>query len=335
MTGIRLTGSAVLPIGIALTILLVGCAGQTTPTPAVVSPPPVVATVQVPTRTPQPTPTARPTNTLVPTLPLPPTRTPVPLPDLEPYARYMLELINRDRRAAGLLPVQWDETAVRVARAHAEEMASYVYLSHWNLAGYGPEHRYFFAGGRDAVRENVYAYYQRSTTGSGIPIQDWQKIVEQAQETLMESASHRENILQPSHTHVGIGIGYNPTLGEVRIAQEFVDRYVVLEPVAESARPGDAVAIAGRLLPGASSPLINLAYEPLPTPMSVADLNKTGSYTPRAETFHALKPLVEGSRFRATIRFTELDRSGLYHIRVWVEREGQPILAGNVIIPLR
>ncbi len=334
MTG--LAKRAAFLVGVALCILLTACATRapqlpTRPPAAIGSP---TARPTQPSTTPAPR-TPRPTNTLVPTLTLQPTRTPTPQPDLSAVARYMLELINRDRQAAGLSPVQWDETAARAAQAHAEEMATYVYLSHWNLAGYGPEHRYFFAGGRDAVRENVYAYYQRSTAGVGIPIQDWQSTVEQAQEALMESPGHRDNILQPSHTHVGVGIGYNATLGEVRIVQEFVDRYVALDPVPELVRLGDAVEVAGRLLPGAASPLINLAYEPFPTPMSVADLNQTGSYTPRAEIFQALQPRVEGSKFWATVRFTESDRPGLYHIRVWIEREGQRIFAGNAIVAVR
>lgn len=317
----------------AVLVVLAACASASprapTRAPATVAPTAAQATPIATARTP------RPTNTLVPTLTPRPTRTPTPAPDLDAAARYMLDLINRDRRAAGLSAVQWDDTAARAAQAHAEEMARYVYLSHWNLAGYGPEHRYFFAGGRDAVRENVYAYYQRSSTGVGIPIQDWQKIVEQAEESLMQSAGHRDNILQPSHTHVGIGIGYNEALGEVRIAQEFVDRYVTLDPVAESVGAGEFIEIAGATLPGASSPLINLAYEPFPTPMSIADLNKTGTYTSRAEVFEALKPQVEGNRFRATIRFSELDRPGLYHIRIWVEKAGKPIFAGNAIVALR
>ena len=326
---------AMVLMGITLISALIGCAGRSASTP-IARPTATrpLATVRVQTPTPRPSPTPRPTNTLVPTLTVAPTRTPKPSPDLETFARYMMDLINRDRQAAGFPPVQWDETAARAAQVHAEEMARYVYLSHWNLDGYGPEHRYNYAGGRDAVRENVYAYYQRSSTGAGIPIQDWQKAVEEAEEALMQSAGHRDNILQPSHTHVGIGIGYNPALGEVRIAQEFVDRYVVLDPVPEAVRAGDAVEIAGRMLPGVSSPLFNLAYEPLPTPMSVAELNKTSTYTSRAEVLEALKPQVEGSRFRATIRFAESGRPGLYHIRVWVERSGQMIFAANVIIPL-
>ncbi len=318
-----------------LVVLLTACVapGPRTPTRAPYTH--VPTTVQTaPTITPTPR-TPRPTNTLVPTLTPRPTRTPTPPPDLSAAARHMVELINRDRQAAGLSPVQWDEIAARAAQAHAEEMASYVYLSHWNLAGYGPEHRYCFAGGRDAVRENVYAYYQRSSTGAGIPIQDWQTIVENAQEALMESAGHRENILQPSHTHVGIGIGYNAALGEVRIAQEFIDRYVALDPLPEIAHRGDRVEVTGKILGGVSSPIINLAYEPFPTPMLVAALNQTATYASRAEVFQAINPRVEGNRFSATIRIGESYKPGLYHVRVWASRGSEYILVGNAILTVR
>jgi len=334
MTG--LAKRAAFLVGVALCILLAACATRTpqlpTRPPATIATPTARPTQSGPTPAPR---TPRPTNTLVPTLTLPPTRTPTPQPDLPAAARYMMELVNRDRQAAGLSPVQWDETAARAAQAHAEEMAHYVYLSHWNLAGYGPEHRYFFAGGRDAVRENVYAYYQRYSTGSAIPVTNWQDLVAQAEQALMESPGHRENILQPSHTHVGIGIGYNPAKGEVRIAQEFVDRYVALDPVPESVRPGESVEISGRILSGISSPLINLAYEPFPTPMSVAELNRTSTYASRAEIFQALNPRMDGDRFSATIRLGESDKPGLYHVRVWADQGGEYIFVGNVILAMR
>ena len=261
--------------------------------------------------------------------------TPTPEPDFTALARYMMELVNRDRQAAGREPLEWDETAARAARSHAEEMAVYGYLSHWNLVGYGPEHRYAFAGGRDSVRENVYSYYQRLSNGEGVPVEDWRGAIEQAQKTLMESPGHRENILLASHTHVGIGIAYEPKRGEIRIAQEFVDRYVILEPLPEEVSQGDAVEIVGQVLPGASTPLINLAREPFPSPRTVEELNTTSTYNSSAAIYLALNPVVDGDRFTATIRFSDSDAPGLYHVRVWVFQGGQQLLAGNVILRLR
>lgn len=260
---------------------------------------------------------------------------PTPEPDFATLALYMMDLVNRDRQAAGLEPLEWDETAARAAQSHAEEMAVHGYLSHWDLTGYGPEHRYALAGGRDSVRENVYSHYQRFSNGQGVPVEDWRGAIAQAQATLMESPGHRENILLASHTHVGIGIAYEPARGEIRIAQEFVDRYVVLEPMADEVSQGDAVEVVGRMLRGASNPLINLAREPFPSPRSVEELKTTSTYTSSAAVYFALNPAVDGDRFAATIRFTTSDAPGLYHVRLWVLQSGQQVLAANAILRLR
>ena len=47
----------------------------------------------------------------------------------------------------------------------------------------------------------------------------------------MDSPGHGANILVPAHTHVGVGIAYRPDLGELRLVQEFVNRYVELDPL--------------------------------------------------------------------------------------------------------
>ena len=84
----------------------------------------------------------------------------------------MLRLINRDRQSAGLPPVAWDNVAARAGQSHAEEMLAGNYMSHCNQAGYGPDHRYAFAGGLDAVFENVYSSYYRYSDGQGVPISE-------------------------------------------------------------------------------------------------------------------------------------------------------------------
>ena len=260
---------------------------------------------------------------------------PTPGPDFTALARYMMDLVNRDRQAAGVEPLEWDEAAARAAQGHAEEMAVYGYLSHWDLMGYGPEYRYAMAGGSDSVRENVYSYYQRFSNGQGVPVEDWRGAVAQAQTTLMQSPGHHENILLASHTHVGIGIAYEPARGEIRIAQEFVDRYVILDSLPDEVNQGDAVEVSGRALPGASKPLINLAREPFRLPMTVEELNATPTYDSPATIYMALSPVVDGDRFSVTIRFTTSDAPGIYHVRVWVLQSGQQVLAANAILRLR
>ncbi len=241
-------------------------------------------------------------------------------PDLAALALRLLELVNVDRAAAGLAPVAWDPIAAQAGQEHSEEMADLGYMSHWNLDGYGPEHRYSFAGGLDFVQENVYRLVHRWADGSGAPIEDWEKVLADAQAALMDSPGHRANILAPEHTHLGVGMAYRADTGTVSIAQEFVNRYVQVEPLPRRARPGDRVILRGTLLPGSADPLVNIAYEPFPAPMTLDALNQTGTYTPAAQHL-AVPPVQVGADGRFVSEYT-LDAGaapGLYHILVWVE----------------
>ncbi|HYP87234.1 MAG TPA: CAP domain-containing protein, partial [Polyangiaceae bacterium] len=70
-------------------------------------------------------------------------------------SRYMLTLINRDRAAAGLEPVELDPVATVGAERHARDMAKHGFTAHWGTDGSVPEQRYTEAGGTDMVQENV------------------------------------------------------------------------------------------------------------------------------------------------------------------------------------
>src|SRR2546423_12833131 len=69
--------------------------------------------------------------------------------------QYLLELINLDRASAKLKPVALDPVATAAGQAHAEDMARYHYLSHFNQQGKPPDERYTESGGTDHVSENV------------------------------------------------------------------------------------------------------------------------------------------------------------------------------------
>lgn len=148
----------------------------------------------------------------------------------------------------------------------------------------------------------------------------------------MDSPGHGANILVPAHTHVGVGIAYRPDLGELRLVQEFVNRYVELDPLPKELPLGAAVEINGRLLAGATDPLVNLAYEPLPQPLSAAELAETSSYQSVAQFFSAPRTTVDGDLFRAQAIIDHNDETGLYHIWVFVTVAGQQVLAAAPII---
>ncbi len=253
------------------------------------------------------------------------------LMELQPY---MLKLINKDRQSNGLKPVEWDELAAQVGLAHTQEMADNQYMSHWNLAGYGPDIRYSFASGTEWDQENVYSSWQRYDNGTPVPVTDWKKQIEDAQKALMNSPGHRANILNPDHTHVGVGLAYNPKTGEFRVAQEFINRFITINNLPVQAKPGSDIRINFRLLNGVTDPVVNLAYEPFPQPLSLDQLKATSSYSSPAQFVASFETTSEANGDRlADIKIG--DTPGLYHIQIWVTNSGRSPQAVDWVISVR
>jgi uncharacterized protein YkwD len=324
---IALVAGGILALAVLVFFAVRALTGKESPTPTVAATSPITGTAPPQT---SPTPTrALPTTGT----PSPPSLGPVS-PDIPSLQQLMLTLINEERRANGLVELAWDVTAASAGLAHAQDMAQLEYLSHWNTEGYGPQHRYAGASGLDAVRENVYMY-EHSPGGAPTTPDEWVDLIRQAHQSLMASPGHRDNILAPEHTHVGIGIAYDADTGRLRIAQEFVDRYVTLQPLPRRASLGDGVAISGRIGSDGSDPLLNLAYEPFPEPMGLAELNATGTYSSGVEIYQSLPLAVEADgRFRQQVMLDHEGQFGLYHIRIWVDVDGASVLANDVIVEI-
>ena len=231
----------------------------------------------------------------------------------------LLELINQDRSAAGLTPVVWDETAAEAGQRHAEEMAELGYLSHWNFDGYGPDYRYSQVGGLHMAQENVFSYSKHTEDGKAAPITDWEAVAVTTQASLMASEGHRNNILAPEHTHVGIGVAYQSATGEFRVAQEFVNQYIDLQPPPLRVTGGERFVVQGTLSEGVSNPVINLAYEGYPSPLSLEELDSRDTYRSPAIFLQEIPFQLNGSDLVFEMEISPGSLSGLYHLRIWVD----------------
>lgn len=105
--------------------------------------------------------------------------------------RKLFDLINQERKKAGVSPLQIDEKTFKAAKIKSQDMNDNSYFSHTSptfgssttlLKNEGVSYRYF--------GENIAKNYS----------------VENAHNSLMNSEGHRKNILNPNYTHVGIGI---------------------------------------------------------------------------------------------------------------------------------
>ena len=107
------------------------------------------------------------------------------------YAKEMLNLINQERAANGVLQLKWNEELAKVAQAKAQDMVDNNYFSHTSptygspfdmMKSFGISYRY--AGENIAKNSSV----------------------AKAHTALMNSEGHRKNILNSNFTSIGIGI---------------------------------------------------------------------------------------------------------------------------------
>lgn len=103
----------------------------------------------------------------------------------------MLNLINKERAAAGLNPLAYDAKLTELARMKAQDMITNNYFSHTSPT-YGSPF--------DMMKKYgvVYHYAGENLAGASD--------VNTAHVNLMNSPGHKANILKPEYTKVGIGV---------------------------------------------------------------------------------------------------------------------------------
>lgn len=256
-----------------------------------------------------------------------------PRMNLDEARKYMLLLINKDRAEHDLKPVALDETANIAAQVHAEEMAQNVYLSHVNLAGEKPDVRYTKAGGVDSASENTYLWWSSysSTPPTSLPLQVPEQTFARSDIEAIEASymnevppldGHRRQILNPHHTHVGIGLGRATDGKSIALAntQEFVQRYFALDPIPQTASAGDKITISG--VAPLSRPIhaIAIGVEELPAPKTREQVSALGGYRrpePSAWLFAGRDFKVEkDGRFEKTVEIAKA--SGAYYFMIWL-----------------
>ncbi len=108
-----------------------------------------------------------------------------------PAETQMLALLNEERTTVGLRPLTIDQRLVPVARQHSEEMFRLRYFGHQSPVKGSPFDRLDAAGIKYSRAGENLAYAQSVVV---------------AHRGLMASEGHRENILRPEFTRVGIGV---------------------------------------------------------------------------------------------------------------------------------
>jgi len=140
---------------------------------------------------------------------------------LAKFEQAMAQMVNDERRKAGLEPLVTDSRLADIARAHSAEMRDKDYFSHDSptdsLRAPMDRYRAVVQTAPRVIAENIYRVYSYGAARRAISEED----VRAGHEALMKSPGHRRNILEPRVTRLGIGIVTNAK-GDMWITQMFL-----------------------------------------------------------------------------------------------------------------
>ena len=127
------------------------------------------------------------------------------------------QLTNLERRKRHLPTLGRDESLVKVARAHSDDMLTRDYFSHVSPGGQAPKDRVIPAYSRTVARigENIWG-------GHGYDYSDSKRMARVIVDSWMASPGHRANLLNPHFNYEGVGVSVSGK--EIRATQNFVQR---------------------------------------------------------------------------------------------------------------
>lgn len=122
--------------------------------------------------------------------------------------RHLLEMLNTERRLAGVAELAWDDSLASVARVHAQDLRSAGLAAHDS-----PRDGSSFAERLDRTRLPAQQFAENvALAGDLLRAHLW----------LMASPRHERNVLDPDLTHVGLGVEETEDGLAVFVVEDFV-----------------------------------------------------------------------------------------------------------------
>ncbi|HEV8406022.1 MAG TPA: CAP domain-containing protein [Nitrososphaera sp.] len=240
----------------------------------------------------------------------PPVLEPKTLPR-EEIVQHALDQINKDRGDFGLAPVQLSTN--QAAQAHAEDVFKTKRISHWMTNGEKPYMTYTRYQGEGSVQQNVaiagFTAEQYEDCRTNILL-DCEKIeplstIEELEYEMMYkdkeccNDGHKDNILDPHHTHVSIGIVYD------QYYLAFVENFENNYGLSISINNGQ-VRISGQLLQGELEQ-ISIYYDEMPTSATYEQNKHLLSYSAGELAATVVKPLPPGYYYEKPQGYTLIE----------------------------
>jgi uncharacterized protein YkwD len=263
---------------------------------------------------------------------------------------YVLSLINTDRNQNGLPNVTLSN--ITSGQQHAQNLLEYHYMGHWDIYGMKPYMRYTLLNGTGAVSENVAHQFGQICSILCTGDIDTRSALQQMEHSMMYDDAaccengHRDNILDPNHNQVSIGIATDGS--NIYLVEDFIDNYINWNNGSpEISVANDEMYLSGQIQNDYSFSQISISFDPPVTNMSVAKLNSTfsysygnqiagvatgGAYYTTMTTLNADQYSVNNNKFDISFNLQNLIRqngAGEYTILVWLDNESGESLVGS------
>lgn len=241
----------------------------------------------------------------------------------------MLQLVNRDRAEEGLDPVEWDETAAKAAKRHAEDMARHGFTGHWGSDGSVPEERYTDVGGEHLSEENAGGLAdgqeRKLDPHQVFDPADLERIEGKFMGEKPPHDGHRKNILAKWHNKVGIAVVKTLDVPNACLVQEFVDDYGDYKDLPRKAKIGQKITVSGEVNAPAHFGGVGIGRIDAPKPIAVEKLLTLTTYPVpdpyvmyMPKEFKTPKPVtVKGNEFTIDVELDDHHRPGRYEVSVW------------------
>ncbi|MEO9294433.1 MAG: CAP domain-containing protein [Nitrososphaera sp.] len=250
----------------------------------------------------------------------PPAMSPKTVPQGE-LVDHALAAINKDREEFGLPPVKLSDN--KAAQVHAEDVFKAKQISHWTTNGEKPYMVYTQQGGKGGVHQNVaiagFGSDQYDRCKSLLLLCekiDPVKSIDELEREMMDNDDkccangHRDNILDPHHTHVSIGIVYDDYY--LALVQNFENDYGL-----DVSMDGSYVSIVGPVPDGSKLDHVVVYYDEIPTPAAYEANKKMISYSAGELVASAFEPLPIGMRYQQPDGYEVIEADS------WIGEKGQ------------
>lgn len=149
--------------------------------------------------------------------------------NLEQARNTLLNLINQDRQALGFSSLKLDAALSQAAQAHCDDMVQNHFIGHNSPTQGTPQQQAFLFKVTDLVAQNIAV----------------SRTLKNSQRELMSSPGHRKTILEPNHSHIGLGVSTGED-GFLYITQLFTQRKLEVNALPTSHPKDKVLSVSGK-----------------------------------------------------------------------------------------